>query len=128
MTTTTVLEWAKELREKEKDNTGSICETGKFELSEIASRLRERVHLDDDKSGDIYVETTFKKRTHQSRDAFLESLLPEDFPAEHVHILPYDQCEAIRDEDGKVNQKVFDNYAPLRFFSICPVCIEMILK
>lgn len=121
MKSSMILDWAKELREKEQDKTGSICETGAFELGEIARRLRERVHLDEDQSGDIYVETTYKKRTHQSRDAFLASLLPEDFPPEQVHNLPYDQCEAIKNEDGTVNQKVFNNYAPLRFFSICPV-------
>lgn len=78
------LQWSRNLLEKERNSTGSICKTGKFEIRGIAQRLRNRIHLDEIKEGDIIVENTYKKRTHQTRDAFLEALLPHDYPQEQI--------------------------------------------
>lgn len=121
----TLLTWAKDLKEKEEGNTGKICKTGEAEIRGIAKRFRERIHLDEHPSGDIIVENTFKARTQETRDVFLENFLPKSFPKENVHIKDYNQCEDIFGSDGAVNKTVFDNYAPIRFFSICPVVISI---
>ena len=115
------LQWSRNLLEKERNSTGSICKTGKFEIRGIAQRLRNRIHLDEIKEGDIIVENTYKKRTHQTRDAFLEALLPHDYPQEQIHYINYTKCEDVLDSEGHVNPEAFDKYSSLRFFSICPV-------
>ena len=121
----TLLTWAKDLKEKEEGNTGKICKTGEAEIRGIAKRFRERIHLDEHPSGDIIVENTFKARTQETRDVFLENFLPKSFPKENVHTKDYNQCEDIFGSDGTVNKTVFDNYAPIRFFSICPVAFSI---
>lgn len=63
--------WIHELVEKERGSAGSICETGKTELQGIAHRMRKRLNMDNDLSGDIIIENTIKERTQQSRDVFL---------------------------------------------------------
>ena len=63
--------WIHDLIEKERDNAGGICKTGEFEIQGIARRMRERLHMDKDMSGDIIIENTFKERTVQTRDVFL---------------------------------------------------------
>lgn len=66
-----MMNWIHDLIEKERDNAGSICKTGEVEIQGIAKRLRERLNMDADRSGDIIIENTFKKRTIQTRDVFL---------------------------------------------------------
>ena len=68
-----------------------------------------------------FEEYTYKKRTHQTRDAFLEALLPHDYPQEQIHYINYTKCEDVFDSEGHVNPEAFDKYSSLRFFSICPV-------
>lgn len=57
-----------------------------FEIVFILMRIKE---------GDIIVENTYKKRTHQTRDAFLEALLPHDYPQEQIHYINYTKCEDV---------------------------------
>lgn len=116
-----VIQWAKDLLRKETNHNGSICPTGEFEIRGIARRMRERLHLDTDKTGDIYIETTYKKRTQETRDTFLSALLPADYPSSSLHYLNGSTCEHLVDSDGNVDRSLFASYAPLRFFSICPV-------
>ena len=121
----TLVKWATELREKEDGNTDKICKTGEAEIRGIAQRMRERIGLDADGSGDIIVENTFKKRTQETRDVFLKNLLPHSFPEENLHLIDSNKCEDIFDSEGNVNQTVFRNYAPIRFFSVCPVAFSL---
>lgn len=65
------MDWIHDLIAKEREGAGGICETGKVELQGIARRMRKRLNVDKDMSGDIIVENTYKKRTIQSRDEFL---------------------------------------------------------
>ena len=109
------LQWSRNLLEKERNSTGSICKTGKFEIRGIAQRLRNRIHLDEIKEGDIIVENTYKKRTHQTRDAFLEALLPHDYPQEQIHYINYTKCEDVFDSEGHVNPEAFDKYSSLPY-------------
>ena len=117
----TVLDWAKELRSWEESNEGKICKTGEIEIAEIAKRLRERLYMDNRKEGEFIVENTFKKRTQQTRDIFMKNLIPENYPKDQIHYREANHCEDIIGTDGAVNRTVFDRYAPLRFFSVCPV-------
>lgn len=117
----TILDWAKELRGWEESNEGTICKTGEIEIAEIAKRLRERLYMDQREQGEFIVENTFKKRTQQTRDIFMENLIPEKYPKDQIHYREPNYCEDIIGTDGKVNRTVFDRYAPLRFFSVCPV-------
>lgn len=123
----TLVKWATELREKEEGNTDKICKTGEAEIRGIAQRMRERLGLDEDMSGDIVVENTFKKRTQETRDVFLKNLLPSSFPKGNLHLVDANKCEDIFDGEGNVNQTVFHNYAPIRFFSVCPVAFAAFL-
>lgn len=107
--------------ENERNNTGTICKTGEYEIRNIAKRLRERIHLDEDPSGSIIIDTTFKHRTHQTRDAFLSGLLPKDYNKEQIQENDYYKCDSIISEDNHVNETVFNSYSPLRFFSVCSV-------
>ena len=119
-----IITWTKELLEKERDNTGLICKTGEYELQGIAKRLRNRLALDETPSGSIIVETTYKQRTKQSRDAFMKALLPENYPQEDVVYEEAFECEKMIGEDQSVNPSIYDKYAPLRFFSVCPVSLN----
>lgn len=116
-----LVNWANELMEKERNNTGTICKTGEYEIRNIAKRLRERIHLDKDPSGTIIIDTTFKQRTQETRDAFLSGLLPKDYNNDQIQQNDYYTCDSIIDENNKVNETVFNSYAPLRFFSVCTV-------
>ena len=116
-----IITWTKELLEKERDNAGLICKTGEYELQGIARRLRNRLGLDKNPSGPIIVETTYKQRTKQSRDAFMNALLPETYPREDVTYEEAYKCEKMIGEDQSINQSIYEKYAHLRFFSICPV-------
>lgn len=65
------MDWINDLISKERGHEDEICDTGKAELQGIAHRMRDRLHMDKDMSGDIIIENTYKKRTIQSRDIFL---------------------------------------------------------
>ena len=65
------MDWIHNLIDKERGNEGSICKTGEAEIQGIAKRMRERLNMDKDQSGDIIIENTFKQRTIQTRDVFL---------------------------------------------------------
>ena len=69
------MDWIEDLISKERNHEDEICDTGKVELQGIARRMRERLHMDKDMSGDIIIENTYKKRTIQSRDAFLGKMI-----------------------------------------------------
>lgn len=116
-----LINWSKELLENERNNTGGICKTGEIEIREIAKRLRDRIHFDENPSGSIIIDNTFKKRTQQTRDVFLDALLPSSYSREEIQ-----QQEAFTCEDAiAANETGFASYAPLRYFSICPVIIIM---
>ena len=42
-----LINWSKDLLENERNNTGGICKTGEIEIREIAKRLRDRIHFDE---------------------------------------------------------------------------------
>ena len=69
------MDWIEDLISKERGHEDEICNTGKVELQGIARRMRERLHMDKDMSGDIIIENTYKKRTIQSRDVFLGKMI-----------------------------------------------------
>lgn len=114
-----MIEWSRDLLENERNNTGSICKTGEIEIRDIAKRLRERIHFDEDPSGSIIVDNTFKGRTQQTRDVFLNSLLPSSYAKEQIQQQEFLTCE----DAVAANETGFASYAPLRYFSICPVII-----
>ena len=116
-----MINWVNELAENERNSTSAICETGEYELKKIAQHLRSRMQLDKDPSGTILIDTTFKERTQQSRDIFLESLLPADYPKEQIHDREPATCEILNQNETQWDQTWFDNYVPLRFFSVCTV-------
>ena len=70
-----MMDWIEDLIYKERNHEDEICDTGKVELQGIARRMRERLHMDKDMSGDIIIENTYKKRTIQSRDVFLGKMI-----------------------------------------------------
>lgn len=70
-----MIDWIEDLISKERNHEDEICDTGKVELQGIARRMRERLHMDKDMSGDIIIENTYKKRTIQSRDVFLGKMI-----------------------------------------------------
>ena len=70
-----MMDWIEDLISKERGHEDEICNTGKVELQGIARRMRERLHMDKDMSGDIIIENTYKKRTIQSRDVFLGKMI-----------------------------------------------------
>lgn len=74
-----MMDWIEDLISKERGHEDEICNTGKVELQGIARRMRERLHMDKDMSGDIIVENTYKNRTIQSRDVFLGKIFHSDF-------------------------------------------------
>ena len=115
------MNWAKELRNLEESNEGKLCKTGEIEVAGIAKRLRERLDMDRMRKGKFIVENTFKTRTQQTRDIFMKNLIPENFPKDEIYQQEANRCEDIIGSDGAVNRTVFDRYAPLRFFSVCPV-------
>lgn len=126
----TLLTWAKELRSWEESNVGTLCKTGEIEISGIAKRMRERLGMDDYKKGHFIIENTFKKRTQQTRDIFLENFFPADYPKDQIHQMEYYTCKDITAKDGSVNRTVFSNYSPIRFFSVCPVvtCFRLVTR
>lgn len=123
----TLLSWAEELRSWEESNAGTLCKTGEIEISEIAKRMRERLGMDSYKKGHFIIENTFKKRTQQTRDIFLDNFFPTDYPKDQIHQMDYYTCKDITAKDGAVNRTVFSNYSPIRFFSVCPVDLRPLL-
>ena len=97
----TLLTWAKELRSWEESNVGTLCKTGEIEISGIAKRMRERLGMDDYKKGHFIIENTFKKRTQQTRDIFLENFFPADYPKDQIHQMEYYTCKDITAKEEK---------------------------